>query len=305
MVAVIKKRKSKSSQYRFLAHRERELCRLLGLGFLPSRASYFDRYRRAHTLFAKAIELQGRLAIAEGIASPSVCAADKSLIPARGPVWHRHKRVRNIRPRGVDAQAAWGYSPHHDWVWGYGYDVVVTATRKSVVFPLLAGMEAANANEAKCLQAKLSQLPPELLHLLLDSGYDSNELGERVEYTPQGKRTGRRMLCPPVARFGKPAVGRYPHRGKRERSRVRRAARVAFLRGVRGRRLYRQRRKTVEPFNEWFKNLFELDERAWHRGIDNNRTQVLCAMFSYQLLVRYHHRHGGTNAQIQWILDGL
>jgi len=42
----------------------------------------------------------------------------------------------------------------------------------------------------------------------------------------------------------------------------------------------------------------ELDDRVWHRGLDNNRTQLLAALFAYQLLVRYNHRRGHKNGQI-------
>jgi hypothetical protein len=61
----------------------------------------------------------------------------------------------------------------------------------------------------------------------------------------------------------------------------------------------------VEPFNQWFKSTAELDQRVWHRGLDNNRTQVLSAIFVYQLLVRHNYRTGNKNGRIKWILDGL
>jgi len=48
-----------------------------------------------------------------------------------------------------------------------------------------------------------------------------------------------------------------------------------------------------------------LDHRVWHRGLDNNRTQMLAALFGYQLLVRYNHRQGHENGQVTWVMDGL
>ena len=66
---------------------------------------------------------------------------------------------------------------------------------------------------------------------------------------------------------------------------------------------YARRGQTVEPFNDWFKVRFELDERVWYRGFDNNRTQLLAAIFGYQLLVRYNHCHGHQYGQVKWILD--
>jgi hypothetical protein len=44
----------------------------------------------------------------------------------------------------------------------------------------------------------------------------------------------------------------------------------------------------VEPFNEWFKSLFELDDRVWHRGLENNQTQLLavcCLSRNWKILV--------------------
>ena len=40
-------------------------------------------------------------------------------------------------------------------------------------------------------------------------------------------------------------------------------------------------------------------------GLENNKTQLLAALFTYQTLVRYNHRQGNENGQVQWILDML
>jgi len=69
--------------------------------------------------------------------------------------------------------------------------------------------------------------------------------------------------------------------------------------------LYARRSCTIEPFNEWFKNLFDLHSSAWHRHLDNNRTQLLGGLFAYQILLRYNRRVGRHNGQVQWILESL
>ena len=69
--------------------------------------------------------------------------------------------------------------------------------------------------------------------------------------------------------------------------------------------LYSRRKKTVEPFNQWFKSLLELDGCVWHRGLANNQTQILGSIFLYQLLVRYNHHRGNRNGQVRWILDTM
>jgi hypothetical protein len=43
-------------------------------------------------LFQHAIQLQGQLAIEEGVTDAKDVAVDKSLIAARGPLWHASDR---------------------------------------------------------------------------------------------------------------------------------------------------------------------------------------------------------------------
>lgn len=305
MIALLHKKKSKTAQYRFLCERRAQIRQWLDCPDFPARSTYFDRYRRAHRLYEQAITLQGQEAVAEGIADPHYVAVDKSLIEALGPPWHQHqRRAGKVRP-GVDVEATWGFSEHDGWVFGYSFEVVVSATPDALVFPLLASADAASASEMKTFAGKIAHLPDGTQVVLADSGYDSNDYGERIEYDDQGKRTGRRFLCPQNPRNTEGRELKPPASAKEAQSRQRRALRQRHLKSRRGKRAYRRRSKTSEPFNQWFKSLFELEERVWHRGVDNNRTQILGAIFVYQLLVRFNHRCGNENGQIRWILDAL
>jgi hypothetical protein len=307
MVAVLRKKKSKSAQYRFLADRRADLADWFEDDRFPSRATYFRRYRRAHRLYRTAIRLQGERAIADGLAEPRHLVVDKSLIEGLGRPWHKTDREAGKVPAGVDVDSTWGRSEHDGWVQGYSYEVVVTATPGALVFPLLASAGAASAAEVTTFALKIADLPAGTQTVSADSAYDANALAEAVEYDPAtGKRTGRRFLCPENPRNNKRTKARPCHADKaRAKSRARRAARKKFLTGARGKRIYARRKKTVEPFNHWLKRLFELDGRVWHRGLDNNRTQLLAAVFCYQLLVRFNHRRGHDNGCVCWILDAL
>ena len=53
--AVLKRRKSKSSQYQYLTQHAHEVKKRLGLRCWPVRSTYFERYRRAWQLFDAAI----------------------------------------------------------------------------------------------------------------------------------------------------------------------------------------------------------------------------------------------------------
>jgi hypothetical protein len=306
LCGVLKKKKSKSAQYRLITqpHNAQMLKRLLHIQRLPARSSFFDRYKRIWPVVHKAIELQGRAAIREHVVDARVVAADKSLLKARGPQWNVKDRKRNKVPkylRGLDRQADWGKSDYHGWVYGYSYETLVTASKNSLIFPLLASVDVASTNEHKSVVDKLSRLPPSTTTVLVDPGYDSNDLADQVELDAKERPNGRRYVCPPQKGF----VSDKPEKGRRERQRRRRVARLAFLRSRRGHALYARRKETVEPFNGTFKALFELDDHVWHRGLQNNRALVLTAFFAYQLLVRAHWKRGGRDAQIQYILDGL
>jgi hypothetical protein len=306
IIAVAHRCKSKSSQHRFLSQHATPLQTLLegviGLKQLPSRATYMRRYRQVYELFGEAIRIGGRRALQEHVADASVMAVDKSMIPARGLRPPRRKHDTWV---GVDRDAGFGKSAYDGWVWGHSYEVAVSIGPRGVIVPLLASADRANCNECRSCPAKIPLLPPSCRYLLADSGYDSNELGEAVEYDSRGRRTGRRFLCPLQHRGGKPCVGQQRRKGTRERRRRHRALRERFFHSVRGRRLFPLRKKTVEPFNQWFKHVFELEDHVWHRGLGDNRTMLLAAVFCYQLLQRYNHSLGGRDARVKRLLDML
>jgi hypothetical protein len=304
VVAIIVRRKSKSAQYRFLREHRSMLGRLLRWKKFPSRTTYFDRYKGLHRLVQMAVTLQGRQALTEGLADATTVAVDKSVMAARGRPWRLRDRCSGRKPPGVDTQAGWSYSEYHGWVYGYGLETVVTVTRNSLVFPLIASVDPANVNERRSVLEKIPLLPPPTRRVLGDCGYDSNAVGEAIEYDERQRPTGRHFVCPLQRRPGNAKVGRYPHRGQRGLLLEHRRKRLAFYESLGGKRLYR-RRRFIEPFHDWFKERFDLMHHVWHRGLANNRTQLLTAILAYQLLVRYNHRCGHRNGQVAWILDSL
>jgi hypothetical protein len=305
LAALLRRKKTKSAQYTFWARRRRQFRRCLCGHRLPARSTFFDRYRRVAGLVADAIRLQGLRAIQRGWADPTCVAVDKSLLAGRGPAWSPRDRRRGHVPRGVDPDTTWGYSAHDGWVQGYAYEVVVTAPRAGAVWPLLASADTASRCEQKSVLPKLPDLPKGTRFVLADAGYDSNKVAEAVEWQGPRRRTGRRFLCPAVPR---PHDGRgRPARQSRQRRRHRelRERRRQFLRSPAGRRLYARRKATVEPFHAHLKHLFELEDRVWHRGLGNNRTLLLAAIWAYQVLLAYNHRRGCPTAHLQEILDAL
>lgn len=307
MVAVLKQRKSKSAQYRFLRSHRRQLLAWLEVDRFPARSTYFDRYRRAWQLYEQAIYLEGARAIRSGFVKPRCVAVDQSVVEARGPKWNKHHVARGRIPRGADLEATWTYSDYHGWMLGYSYEVVVSAEKNGTVWPLLASASPAHWHPNRTFPQKIAKLPKHTRYVLADAEYDSNAYGEAIEYDEYDRRTRQRFLCPQIYRRGehrRPSTPRQ-EKGARRRARERRDERRRFFQGTFAQRLFQRRGCTVEPFNDWLKTRFDLHDRAWHRGLDNNRTQMLAAIFSYQILLRYNRRLGNHNGRIQWILDAL
>lgn len=138
------------------------------------------------------------------------------------------------------------------------FEVVVSWTKNSTVFPLLASAATAGTKETQTFADKIDDLPEQTRSVSADTGYDSNHLGVRIEWTAAGKRTGRRFLCPENRRNSKSNPKAKPPVPRNESHRRRLQHRAYY----RSRATYRRHSQTVEPFNEWFKSLFEFDERV-------------------------------------------
>lgn len=302
MVAIAKGKTSKASQLRFWSQHQHLLNSFRGDWEFPSQSTYYERYRRCWKIFEKAIEIHTRKAIGYRWIDAEVASVDKSVIPARG------KRPRKSRSRRrqhrVDHEATWTWSGYHGWVYGYSFEVVLTSTKSTVNWPMMASADTASRSETRTLAEKLPRLPSIVKYLLADRGYDADDHCEAWEWNGD-KRTSRRFVCP-TRRSSRPAAKK---KHKKSKSRIRRQAhralRKAFVKSKKGQKLYKQRSQTIEPFNSWFKLLFKLNDRVWHRGLANNQTQILAAIFLYQVLLRINFAFGKKNGQIKWMIDGL
>lgn len=170
-IAILHRRKSKSAQCRFLAE---HAALLKGLGphirleRLPSRASYMRRYHDAYRLYEKVLELGGRRALRDHVADAEVVAVDKSMIAAQGQV--PPVAGSSQTPRGVDREAGWGRSAHDGWVWGYSYELVVSAGKHGLILPLLASADQASKSEHRSFGSKIPRLPASTRRVLGDGG---------------------------------------------------------------------------------------------------------------------------------------
>jgi Transposase DDE domain len=254
---------------------------------LPHRRTFARRFRRLAGELGDWMQRAAREAIDKGYITARVVAADKSLHPARGPLWHKKDRRRRRVPpklRGVDRDSQWGYSPYHKFVQGYAEHTIVNATPGEARFPLDAVADTAQMVEHEVLQQRLPRLPAGVRKVLIDGQYDDNGLLSDLH---------ERKIAPilPAGVFRKAAP----------RSEVRRwAARVRAAKV--NQKLYRRRRTTIEPHFGLDKKRFE-NHVVWFYGLPNNRTHLPLISFVIQVLMLDNFEQGRPAEDIQWLLD--
>jgi hypothetical protein len=180
----------------------------------------------------------------------SVVSADKMMVQARGPVWHRKHQEQGIIPKGLtglDTEATWSYSKSDGWVYGHGtFCLMACKTRILDAFKWMRN----SANEAKRMWLETGKLRGLITTVLMDSKAEDKDLFS--EFQRQ-----RQVLLLTTPRKG---ADKSPARQRM----------VKVLKQRKNKRVYKQRSYTVEPMQGLIKDIFEL-ERCWMRGNANNR----------------------------------
>lgn len=179
-----------------------------------------------------------------------VVSADKMMVHARGPVWHRKQQEQGIIPKGLhglDTDGTWSYSKSDGWVYGHGtFCLVACTTRMLGAFKWMRN----SGNEAKRMWLETGKLKGVITTVLMDSKADDKDLFR--EFHRQ-----RQILLLTTPRKG---ADKSPARQRM----------VKVLKRRKNQLVYKQRSYTVEPMQGLIKDIFEL-ERCWMRGSENNR----------------------------------
>jgi hypothetical protein len=234
----------------------------------------------------------GRRLIVHGIANPKVTAVDKSMVKARGPLWHKKDRKKGIVPdrlRNVDKDSEWGYSRYKGWVQGYAIHLLCSATPGFVPVPLDADAATANVPENRIFEPMINHLHNDTKYIVADSGYDDRKLTETCEFRKHNKYITRRLIVP-METYQHTASHRLPY--------------IRFFKSKRGQHLFRLRKITVEPMFDILKSLFSL-ETVWMKGKSNVQPLLLLCVFAYQLLLLFNFVNGRPVSHVKYIIDGV
>lgn len=282
----VKKIKRPQGLWNYLANNDpvRKACGF-GAG-LPHVRTFERRFQRLSSELGAWMRNAALEAITHKYITGRVVAADKSLHPARGPLWHKKDRRRRRPPknlRGVDRDSQWGYSPYHKYVQGYAEHAIVNAAPGEARFPVDAVADTAQMAENHVLKQRLPQLPPSTKKILLDSYYDDGNLLAEL------KNYGVEPILPKNA-FRGPC-----------RSAIRRWANQVRKKPA-NKRLYSRRREVIEPHFGLDKRRFE-NHVVWFYGLKNNRTHLPLVSFVIQVLMLDNFINHRPPEEIQWLLD--
>lgn len=204
-----------------------------------------------------------------------IVSADKMMVRAMGPVWHKRYKELGIVPRGLkglDRDATWSTSKSKEWVYGHGTFSMVS--HEYPVLGLFVWMRN-SGNEAKKLWLESGRYRGMLRYVVMDSKADDESL-----YREFMRQRGMILVT---------GVDK-----NKARSEVRREM-LERLSSPELRKIYRERSVRVEPMQGLVKEIFGLD-RCWMRGDSNNRW-IFAAM---GLTVQMHQLKAYKEGRSPW-----
>jgi hypothetical protein len=204
-----------------------------------------------------------------------VISADKMMVRALGPVWHRKQQQQGIIPkglRGLDTDATWSCSKSAGWIYGHGtFCLIACGSRILGAFKWMRNSD----NEAKRMWMETGKLKGLITTVLMDSKADDQDLFFELDRQ-------RGMLLLTTTRKG---TDKSPSRRRM----------IKVLRKRENQQLYEQRSYTVEPMQGLIKEIFDL-ERCWMRGDENNRW-LFAAM---GLVIQMHQFRAWQEGRSTW-----
>ena len=229
-------------------------------GRFPSRRTWERRLARLPDTLPSLIAAFGRELVqllAPWASAGRAIALDSTPLRAKGGVWHKKDREKgNVPHSSIDTEAHWGKSDYHGWF--YGWKLHLSLTVAALWIPLAARLTPANEYDGNQAIALLEEAPLETRFVLGDNHYKTPDIDAHC-------RSNNRILV---------ASGRgpYPHDDI----------------GVKVRQIFHLlRSKSIEPFNQLFKNIFEWQDKVPVKGENRVSLFVLGAVLLYQIVILY------------------
>jgi hypothetical protein len=194
-------------------------------------------------------------------------------------VWHKKDKAAGSVPlglSGLDKAATWSYSKADGWIYGHG--TFCLTTHGIPLVGLFCWMPNA-AHEGKRMEREVTRLQGLIETVCMDSKADDEKMYRRLR-----EQQGITLLTVPRRKMDKSA---------------RRQAMIAEQKQAENRRIYRQRKVTVEPMQALMKEIFGI-ENCWFRGDEANRWAFAALGVAVQM-AQYDAYEAGTST---WKVKG-
>jgi len=240
-----------------------KLLNVCKLTQIPDRRTIDRRF--TNLPISQIIGTMGNLFVSEVIVNNKSASVDSSMLKTTSPVWHKSDMKNNRLPiSGIDTDAKCGYSKSKGWV--CGYKIHMSCSVGKLVVPLSADVSTANVHDGKMYCGIVESLAGLVENILCDLAYDDSKL-----YQFSNKKN-LRLICP---------IKIYPSTPP-ERIKL-----ADFYHSVQGQELYRNRKVSIEPLFEIFKDIFNI-RTVPVKGLYNVKSFVLICVLVYQLAVYYN-----------------
>ena len=175
----------------------------------------------------------GNLFVSEGMVNDA--SVDSSLLKAAGPIGHKSDMKNNCLPiSGIDKDAKWGYSKSKGWI--FGYKLHMSCSAGKLIVSLSADISTANVHDGTMYCEIVESLSGSFQNILCDPAYDDGSL-----YHFSNKKHLR--FITPIRQY---------HIIPPERIKL-----VEFYHSQNGQEIYRDRKISLEPLFEIFKDTFK------------------------------------------------
>ena len=213
--------------------------------------------------------------MSEKLVDDTSASIDSSLLKAAGPLWHKSDMRNDHLPiSGIDTDAKWGYSKSKGWV--FGYKLHMSCSTGKLIVPLSADVSTANIHDSQRFFGLIEPLAGLFQNMLCDPAYDDKSLHQF------SNKKHLRLITP---------IKQYP-RTPPERIKL-----VEFYNSMIGQELYNDRKISIEPLFEIFKDTFDI-RTVPVKGLFHVKSFVLCCVLVYQLTVYYNCIIGAKNPRI-------
>jgi len=249
------------------------LFRVCKLTHIPNRRTIDRRFKVLP--IGDIINAMGNRFISEKIVQNKSASVDSMMLKASGPLWHKSDIKKNILPiSGIDTDAACGYSKSKGWI--FGYKLHMSCSVGKLIVRLSAGVTTANVHDSQVLDDLTEPLSGLLQNILADPAYDGDGFYESC------KEKKLRLICPIKVYDSTPSE---------------RIKRSGFFHSWKGHELYSQRKVTIEPMFDRFKDTFRISTLPV-KGFSNVKSFVLVCVLVYQLAVYYNCVIGAENPRV-------